>query len=136
MALFVFRIRRARYNGGMNYTHTGTNLDVENEYPKLIRDRIPEIIEANGQKAIIEMLDDAGYEQYLRKKLLEEAAELADAKTDEHLGEEAADLLEVAEALLKLHGYADIAAIEPIRKQKNEVRGAFTKRLLMRGFEK
>lgn len=119
----------------MDYAHTDTNLNIENEYPKLVRDRIPEIIEANGQKAVIEVLDDAGYELYLRKKLLEEAAEFADAETDAHLGEEAADLLEVAEALLKLHGYDDLSAITPIRTQKNEVRGAFIKRLLMRGFE-
>lgn len=120
----------------MDYTHTETNLAVENEYPKLIRDRIPEIIEANGRKAVVETLDETGYDQYLRKKLIEEATELAEAQTSEHLGEEAADLLEVAEALLKLHGFTDLSTIAPIREQKNNVRGAFTKRLLMRGFEK
>lgn len=39
------------------------------EYDKLIRDRIPEIIERSGKKCIVEVMDDDTYLQYLDQKL-------------------------------------------------------------------
>ena len=48
-----------------------TNLEIENEYPKLVRDRIPEIIkEREGVGIKSRMLeDDAEFLKYLLKKL-------------------------------------------------------------------
>jgi predicted house-cleaning noncanonical NTP pyrophosphatase (MazG superfamily) len=40
------------------------------EYNKLIRDRIPEIIEASGKKAQVEQLSEVDYKKYLYQKLL------------------------------------------------------------------
>lgn len=51
---------------------TPTNLPIENQYPKLVRDRIPEIVEAKGKKANIKTLQtDDEYLRYLLKKVTE-----------------------------------------------------------------
>ena len=44
-------------------------------YHKLVRDRIPEIIEADGKICICETLSDANYIDLLDQKLNEELAE-------------------------------------------------------------
>lgn len=44
---------------------------------KLVRDRIPEIIQAGGRHPVTRVLDEAGYRQALLAKLAEEAAEAA-----------------------------------------------------------
>ena len=90
----------------MTYTHTETNLAAENEYPKLVRDRIPEIVrEHEGVDVPTRILeDDAEYEESIRRKIIEEAAELAAAQTDDHTIEELADLEELVDELLALKG--------------------------------
>ena len=53
-------------------------------YDKLVRDRIPEIIEASGKKCDIEVVSDDVALDYLYKKLGEEVNELL---TDKNLDE-------------------------------------------------
>jgi len=48
-------------------------------YRKLVRDRIPEIIAAEGRHPVTRILDQADYRQALLDKLAEEAAEAAHA---------------------------------------------------------
>lgn len=67
------------------------------KYYKLVRDRIPEIIEANGQTCITETLSDEEYLRLLDEKLAEELAEYQASKSLEEL----ADLLEVMRAVVK-----------------------------------
>lgn len=115
----------------MTFTHTETNVPVENEYPKLVRDRIPEIIEENeGVPVPTRILDDEEYEIHLRQKLIEEAGELAAAKTDEHTVEEIADLEELIDTLLALKGI-DRASVTAVQNEKREKRGGFAGRILM-----
>ncbi|HSW74422.1 MAG TPA: nucleoside triphosphate pyrophosphohydrolase [Candidatus Saccharimonadales bacterium] len=116
----------------MTYTHTETNLPVENEYPKLVRDKIPEIIHQHeGVQAPTRVLeDDTEYEAYLRRKIIEEAAELAATETDDHTIEEMADLEELIDALLALKKL-DRAQVTAAQSEKREKRGGFAKRLLM-----
>lgn len=38
---------------------------------KLVRDCIPEIIEQNGEKAVLQILSDEKYKEELKKKLLD-----------------------------------------------------------------
>ena len=45
------------------------------QYNKLVRDRIPEIIEASGKNCVTEILSDADYLKMLDAKLDEELAE-------------------------------------------------------------
>lgn len=116
----------------MSFTHTETDLPAENEFPKLVRDRIPELVEENeGVAALTRTLaDDGEFETYLRQKIREEAAELAAAETDEHTIEEMADLEELVDELLALKGL-DRTQVTDAQNQKREKRGGFAKRILM-----
>lgn len=98
------------------------------EYNKLIRDRIPEIIEKSGKKCITETMDTDTYIRYLDEKLNEE---LAEYQADKSL-EELADLLEVMYAIVKAREYK-IEELEQVRREKAEKRGSFEKRLLLKG---
>jgi hypothetical protein len=42
-------------------------------YRKLVRDRIPEIIQSQGRHPVTRVLDDAGYREALLSELVEEA---------------------------------------------------------------
>ena len=94
------------------------------EYDKLIRDKIPEIIDQSGKKCIVEVMDNATYIEYLDQKLNEELAEYQQDKSIEEL----ADLLEVIYAVVAARGYS-VEELERIRLEKAEKRGAFDKRL-------
>ena len=98
------------------------------EYNKLIRDRIPEIIEAAGKQCIVEVMNEDEYLEALDCKLEEE---LAEYQADKSL-EELADLLEVMYAVVVARGYS-IEELERVRKQKAEKRGGFEKRLRLKG---
>jgi predicted house-cleaning noncanonical NTP pyrophosphatase (MazG superfamily) len=95
-------------------------------YNKLVRDRIPEIIQAEGRQCQIEVLSDADFEQALRGKLVEEAQEAAQAS--EHLVQELADIYEVIDALIALHGLTE-AQVRAVQAQRSAERGGFTRRL-------
>ena len=98
------------------------------EYNKLIRDKIPEIIEAAGKRCIVEVLNETEYIDALDCKLNEE---LEEYQTDKSL-EELADLLEVMYAVVRARGYTT-EELERVRKQKAEKRGGFEKRLRLKG---
>ena len=66
------------------------------KYNKLIRDKIPGIIEAGGSKAVVEVLDNENFHKYLNIKLAEEFKEYQESGGVEEL----ADLVEVIYALL------------------------------------
>lgn len=101
------------------------------KYDKLVRDKIPEIIEESGKGCIVEEMDSTTYIQYLDRKLNEE---LAEYQTDKSI-EELADLLEVIYAVTVARGYS-VDELEKIRKNKAEMRGGFEKRLLLKGVYK
>ena len=96
-------------------------------FNKLVRDKIPQIIEANGESAEIEILDDKRYLEQLHKKLLEEANEFLEEDSPEEL----ADLMEVIYAIARLQGI-NLEEVEKIRKQKAEKRGAFDKKIFLK----
>lgn len=94
---------------------------------KLIRDRIPEIIEASGRSCVTEVLSGDAYIQALDEKLNEELAEYQQSKSLEEL----ADLLEVMGAVVKARGYTwdDLTRV---RKEKRADRGAFDRRIFLK----
>ena len=96
-------------------------------YNKLVRDNIPEIIEASGKTCETEILSDEEYLQMIDKKLDEELAEYH----QDHSIEELADLLEVLYATAKARGYS-IEELEHVRVEKQKVRGGFNKRILLK----
>lgn len=97
------------------------------KYNKLIRDKIPEVVDAKGSKAVVEVLGNEEYRKYLDIKLGEELQEYLEDGSVEEL----ADLVEVVYALLDLKGVSR-EEFERIRMAKVEERGAFAKRLLLK----
>lgn len=96
-------------------------------YNKLIRDKIPEIIEGSGKKCDVDIMDDETYLKYLDKKLNEELSEYYEDKSLEELS----DLLEVIYAVTEARGFT-IDELENVRRQKAEQRGRFTRKLLLK----
>lgn len=98
-------------------------------YNKLVRDRIPEIIQASGGVPITRVLDHRDYRAALLAKLVEEAGEAADASAGE-LPSELADVYEVLLALVNVCGleWADLTQLAETKRQK---RGSFSSRLFM-----
>src|SRR5436190_1344884 len=96
-------------------------------YNKLVRDRIPEIIQREGRTCDTDTLSDEAFDQALREKLIEEAQEVLEATPDK-LITELADLYEVINTLLTLHNIDEDDVIAEQRHRHAE-RGGFEKRL-------
>jgi predicted house-cleaning noncanonical NTP pyrophosphatase (MazG superfamily) len=96
-------------------------------YNKLIRDRIPEIMQADGKYYELVVMTEEEYFQSLRSKLVEEALEAQKATIDE-LVTEIADIQEVIEAILKA-SHISPKQVELVQTQRHADRGGFEKRL-------
>lgn len=96
-------------------------------YNKLVRDRIPEIIESSGKTCTTEVLSPEEYLRMLDVKLDEE---LAEYHKDQNV-EELADLLEVIHAAAIARGYT-LEDLERVRAEKAAKRGGFEKRILLK----
>lgn len=96
-------------------------------YNKLVRDKIPEIIESDGKTCKTEILSDAEYLKMIDAKLDEE---LAEYHRDQNI-EELADLMEVIYAAALVRGYS-IKDLDMVREKKAQERGGFEKRILLR----
>ena len=97
------------------------------KYHKLVRDRIPEIIESDGKQCVCEVLSSEDYLVLLDEKLQEELNEYEESKSLEEL----ADLLEVLYAVVKARGWS-VEELEQVRKEKAKQRGGFEKRTFLR----
>jgi len=96
-------------------------------YNKLVRDKIPEIIENSGRKAIIEKVSDEQYYKLLNEKLDEERKEYLESLRVEEL----ADLVEVIYAILE-YKKVTVEDFEKMRIEKAAKRGAFKERILLK----
>lgn len=97
------------------------------KYRKLVRDKIPKIIENTGKTCVTEVLADEEYLQMLDMKLEEELQEYYQDKSLEEL----ADLMEVIFAVAEARGYS-IAELEQERKKKVYERGGFKQKILLK----
>ena len=95
---------------------------------KLVRDRIPEIIIADGKEPIVRTLNQDEYLKELDIKLNEEVAEYQIDKSIEEM----ADVLEVLYAICEARGYS-VEELEAVRKEKKDARGAFENRIYWDG---
>lgn len=95
-------------------------------YNKLVRDKIPEIIEKDGKTCTCSVLSDEEYLKKLDEKLGEELAEYQESKSMEEL----ADLLEVMHAVAAARGNS-MEEVEKIRQEKARKRGGFEKKILL-----
>ena len=101
---------------------------MNNNLPKLVRDRVPDIIRACGLECEIEWISDK--EEYLKAldaKLDEEVAEYHES----HTLEELVDILEVVVAIAYARGYGGYSLVDE-RTDKLMARGGFGKRILLK----
>ncbi len=96
------------------------------QYNKLVRDKIPEILDAKGVVYEKRIVTQEEYKVELIKKLREELEEFEVAGDVEEL----ADIMEVVVALKLLPEYA---LAEEVRKKKKEERGGFEQRIILKG---
>ena len=101
------------------------------KYNKVVRDKIPEIIEESGKKFNLKQLDDVSFLAEIEKKLSEEVNEYTESKDIEEL----ADLLEVIYRISELKGVSS-DELDKIRKDKAEKRGKFASNLFLIDAEK
>lgn len=95
-------------------------------YNKLVRDRIPAMIEEKGEKANIRILPEDEYVACLEQKLDEEVEEYHRDKNAEEL----ADILEVVFALGNTLGVSQEEILK-ICAQKRQARGGFSERIFL-----
>jgi hypothetical protein len=98
-------------------------------YDKLIRDKIPQIINKNKKSCeTLNESDETNLLQYYVKKLEEELKEVVETKNQKELIEELADLSEVLDGLLDNLNLRD--SVEEVKKTKSEERGGFSNLIL------
>jgi predicted house-cleaning noncanonical NTP pyrophosphatase (MazG superfamily) len=102
-------------------------------YRKLVRDRIPEIIQLQGRRPVTRVLDDAGYREALLAKLVEEAREANHATADDLPGE-LADVLEVLRALTMTAGMS-WPQLLALAEDKRSRRGGYRRRIFLESVE-
>ena len=95
-------------------------------YNKLVRDKIPQIIEEKGDFAETRELSDSEYLIELNKKLKEEVVEYLEDNNVEEL----ADIVEVIYGILNAKNIS-LDEFEKIRKDKIDKRGAFSKKIFL-----
>lgn len=102
------------------------------EINKLVRDKIPELIEKEGAIPLLKILENDEYIKKLDDKLIEECHEVINAKDKEAVKEEIADTLEVLYTIARRF---DLTAseLEEARIQKHKKRGGFDNKLFLIG---
>ena len=97
---------------------------------KLVRDKIPMLIENSGEKPVVRILDENEYRSCLEAKLDEEVAEFHKDRNAEEL----ADILEVVYALAESIGCTKEELLACYHKKHLE-RGGFRNRVFLEGKE-
>ncbi|KKR53026.1 MAG: hypothetical protein UT90_C0016G0048 [Parcubacteria group bacterium GW2011_GWA1_40_21] len=95
-------------------------------YTKLVRDKIPKILDKKGVLYEKRIASDEEYKVELVKKLGEKTEEFLKDNSPEEL----ADVIEVIEALKKMTDYENV---EEIRRKKLEERGGFDQKIILKG---
>jgi predicted house-cleaning noncanonical NTP pyrophosphatase (MazG superfamily) len=95
-------------------------------YNKLVRDKIPEILDEKGIPYEKIIASDEEYKVELIKKLTEEVNEFSEAGNIEEL----ADIIEVIEALKQLPEYKNV---EEALENKRQEKGGFEERIILKG---
>lgn len=78
----------------------GNGIELEEKYYyRLVRDKVPELIEKSGKKATCRILNDIEYKQALKDILVEKAYDIQRAETNEEIGMIIADIMTITAAL-------------------------------------
>lgn len=102
--------------------------------PKLVRDRIPEIIRADGKTPRTRIVDGDEKKTMLKTKLVEEAKEASESQNVESLTEELADVYEVLQAIQRAYDI-DMSRINDIKKKKWDERGGFEQGIVLEAID-
>lgn len=104
---------------------------MEKIYNKLVRDKIPEIIKADGGAPKTRILASQEFIIELLKKLKEEAEELAEVTNNQpELIKEIGDVYEVIDAIIEYYNI-DKAAVMKLKNERKIERGGFDKRIFL-----
>jgi predicted house-cleaning noncanonical NTP pyrophosphatase (MazG superfamily) len=95
-------------------------------YKKLVRDRVPEIIQKRGEVPVTRILSEKEYVEELIKKLKEEVLEFDADRTVEEL----ADIKEVTIAIREALGIR-AGELEDMRRKKADTNGRFKQRIYL-----
>lgn len=104
--------------------------DVSVHEGKIVRDRIPELIENEGRVAYIRVVQGNELKQRLSAKLLEEAYEVVDSTSKKDITEELVDVLDVVDALISAYDI-DKDELNSVRRDKKNAKGNFSKGYLL-----
>ena len=99
-------------------------------YNKLVRDKILDIIKADGLAYNSRVLKPEEHLTEIKAKLYEEVKEFDETSNKEDAIEEMADILELLHAALKVYN-TDFAQLEAVRVKKKEKRGGFDEGLFL-----
>lgn len=99
-------------------------------YNKLVRDKIPQLIEESGRKQTSRVLNEDEYFNALIDKIVEEIEEFRASGNEEEI----ADVYEALDCLVKFKEYEPMH-IDYIRLIKREARGSFLDRILLEEVE-
>ena len=102
-------------------------------YNKLVRDRIPEIIEGRGETAVHRALSDNEFRAALLSKFDEELAEFKKEFEGQDANaalEELADISELVDAAATVLG-SGFGEIMRLKSEKAAARGGFARRILL-----
>lgn len=103
---------------------------MEKMFNKLVRDKIPEIIRADGREPVIRKLEEKEYIEALKRKVVEEATELAEAGKREDIVKEIGDVYEVIDALI-MSMDLNKEEILKVQTEKRLKRGGFEERVFL-----
>lgn len=95
-------------------------------YNKLVRDKIPEVLQNLGKKYSCHIADDEEFLLRLKDKMVEELQELY----DDPCSEEMADVLEVLYTIAREMNL-DIAEVYKAMSKKGKAKGRFRERIIL-----
>lgn len=103
-------------------------------YRKLVRDRIPAIIKADGMHPVMRKLTEKKFKEEVLKKIIEEAEEIHKANSHKELIKEFADLHEIVATAMSAHRISS-KEVQKIRAKRHKERGGFKKRVFLEKVE-
>jgi predicted house-cleaning noncanonical NTP pyrophosphatase (MazG superfamily) len=96
------------------------------KYNKLVRDKIPKIINQKGGTALVHIATTEEYWEKLKEKLKEEVEEFSDKPSVEEL----ADISEVLDAIIEFRRFSR-TKLKRVKRDKRRDRGGFKKRIIL-----
>lgn len=126
------KVTAARTEVGFHYAfgRTSRRPDMAREFDKLVRDRIPAIIEENGEEPTTHVVAGEEYADRLVEKLAEEVAEFQERREIDEL----VDVLEVVHAIREERGLTT-EELEARRARKADARGRFSEGIVLERVE-